>query len=108
VLTTHGAALCWADRKSRPIAPLWRTADWGYLRLHEGAAQPWPSYGEQSLRHWVDRLTDAWPATGQDVYVYFNNDQEGAAIADSTAFAALASQAGRPVTRTPAPAPASR
>jgi hypothetical protein len=33
--------------------------------------------------------------------VYFNNDQNGAAIADSIAFAALARKAGVPVTRTP-------
>ena len=42
VLRDRGAALCWADRLSRPITPLWRTADWGYLRLHVGRAQPWP------------------------------------------------------------------
>src|SRR6516164_7218639 len=37
LLERHGAALCWADRLGRPITPLWRTADWGYLRFHEGA-----------------------------------------------------------------------
>ncbi len=99
VLTGRGAALCWADRKSRPITPLWRTTDWGYLRLHEGAARPWPSYGRQALRHWIDELAQAWPADSADTYVYFNNDQEGAAITDSAAFVALARQAGRPLTR---------
>ncbi|MBA3489785.1 MAG: ISAs1 family transposase, partial [Longispora sp.] len=34
-LENYGAALVWADRCSKPISPLWRTADWGYLRLHE-------------------------------------------------------------------------
>ncbi|GAA3029052.1 hypothetical protein GCM10020000_02030 [Streptomyces olivoverticillatus] len=29
VLERHGAALCWADHGSRPVTPLWRTADWG-------------------------------------------------------------------------------
>src|SRR6516162_728028 len=38
LLERNGAALCWADRLGRPITPLWRTADWGYLRFHEGAA----------------------------------------------------------------------
>jgi uncharacterized protein YecE (DUF72 family) len=42
----------------------------------------------------------AWPA-GADVYVYFNNDPGGAAVADSIAFAALARAAGLTVTRTP-------
>ena len=45
VLAEHGAALCWADQLGRPVTPLWRTAGWGYLRFHQGAAQPWPRYG---------------------------------------------------------------
>ena len=61
MLAAHDAALCWADRRGRPITPLWRTATWGYLRLHEGTAQPWPSYGRQALRSWVARLTETWP-----------------------------------------------
>lgn len=31
LLARHNAALCWADRRGRPVTPLWRTADWGYL-----------------------------------------------------------------------------
>ncbi|GIF15932.1 DUF72 domain-containing protein [Actinoplanes teichomyceticus] len=56
LLRRHGAALCWADRKSRPITPLWRTADFGYLRFHEGTARPWPRYGRSALRSWLDRM----------------------------------------------------
>jgi len=100
VLTARGAALCWADRKGRPVTPLWRTAGWGYLRLHEGAASPWPRYGRGALRSWIDRLGQAWPGH-EDVYVYFNNDQEGAAITDSITFADLARHAAHPITRTP-------
>ena len=100
VLAGHGAALCWADRRGRPVTPLWRTTSWGYLRLHEGTASPWPRYGRRALRSWLDRLTRCWPDP-EPVYVYFNNDQNGAAIADSAAFAGLARQAGREVTRTP-------
>jgi hypothetical protein len=48
----------------------------------------------------VDRITAAWPDDAP-VYVYFNNDQEGAAIADSATFAELCRRAGRDVTRTP-------
>jgi uncharacterized protein YecE (DUF72 family) len=100
VLTGHDAALSWADRLGRPVTPLWRTAGWGYLRLHEGAAEPWPSYGEQDLQSWVDRIRDTWPG-GADVYVYFNNDPGGAAIVNSAQFAGLARDAGLTVTRTP-------
>ena len=100
ILTGHDAALCWADRRGRPITPLWRTATWGYLRFHEGTAKPWPSYGQQALRSWVDRLAAAWPDEA-DVYVYFNNDPGGAAVINSAQFAELARRAGRDTTRTP-------
>ncbi|MCO5972809.1 DUF72 domain-containing protein [Actinoallomurus soli] len=100
LLIRHGAALCWADRLGRPLTPLWRTADWGYLRLHEGAATPWPEYGDQALRSWVRRLAETWD-DAQDVYVYFNNDPGGAAVRDAGRFAEFARAAGRGVTRTP-------
>ncbi|MEU2259037.1 DUF72 domain-containing protein [Streptomyces sp. NPDC019645] len=100
VLERHGSALCWADRGSRPVTALWRTADWGYLRLHGGLAQPPPRYGRQALSAWVRRLGDAWP-DGDDVYVYFNNDTGGAAVVDAARFARRAAAAGRTVTRTP-------
>ena len=100
VLAAHDATLCWADRRGRPITPLWCTATWGYLRFHEGTAQPWPSYGRQALRSWVARLSETWPDEA-DLYVYFNNDPGGAAVINSAQFADLARQAGRSTTRTP-------
>jgi uncharacterized protein YecE (DUF72 family) len=100
ILTAHDAALCWADRLGRPVTPLWRTAGWGYLRFHEGKADPWPRYGKQALRSWADRVAQAWPGDA-DVYVYFNNDPGGAAVVNSAEFAVLARDAGLAVTRTP-------
>ena len=99
LLARHRAALCWADRLGRPLAPLWRTADWGYLRLHEGGregaetARPWPRYGEQALRSWVRRLAETWPDDA-DVFAYFNNDQGGAAVRDADAFSSMARRPG--------------
>jgi uncharacterized protein YecE (DUF72 family) len=95
LLHRHNAALCWADRKGRPVTPLWVTADFGYLRLHEGRAQPWPHYGRTSLSSWLDRL----PAV--PTYVYFNNDPGGAAVTDAAVMAAQARRRGSKVTRTP-------
>ncbi|MEU1721307.1 DUF72 domain-containing protein [Nonomuraea sp. NPDC005692] len=87
VLLARGAALCWADRLGRPLTPLWRTADWGYVRLHEGLATPRPSYGAAALKSWARRVEQAgW----QDVHVYFNNDPGGAAVRDARRFARLA------------------
>jgi uncharacterized protein YecE (DUF72 family) len=102
LLARHNAALCWADRLGHPITPLWRTADWGYLRFHEGAAQPWPRYGERALGSWVGRITETWP-DDVDVFVFFNNDPGGAAIYDAAAFASLVRQAGRQVSATAEP-----
>jgi len=100
VLERRGAALCWADRLSRPATPLWRTADFGYLRLHEGRAEPRPRYGATALGTWVDRIGERFPG-GDPVYVYFNNDPGCAAVADATVLAAAARRRGTPVTRTP-------
>jgi uncharacterized protein YecE (DUF72 family) len=99
LLEKHNAALCWADRRGRPVTPLWRTADFGYLRLHEGRAQPRPRYGPDALGTWLDRIARTF-ATGP-VYVYFNNDPGGAAIADASALAAQAHRRDLPVSRTP-------
>ncbi|MFG2194117.1 DUF72 domain-containing protein [Streptomyces sp. NPDC048639] len=100
VLEDRGAALCWTDWGSRPATPLWRTTGWGYLRLHQGRAEPWPRYGHQALATWARRIADTWPDEA-DVHVYFNNDPGGAAVLDAVTFADAAAAAGRTVTRTP-------
>ncbi|MEV4201547.1 DUF72 domain-containing protein [Micromonospora globbae] len=100
VLERHRAALVWADRRGRPVTPLWRTTDFGYLRLHEGRAHPHPRYGRAALASWVRRLAEAFGDA--PAYVYFNNDPGGAAIVDAVAFARLARRAGLPVSRVPA------
>jgi uncharacterized protein YecE (DUF72 family) len=95
ILTAHNAALCWSDRRARPLGPLWRTADWGYIRFHEGAAEPWPRYGSQSLRSWLNRISGCF-ASEADIFAYFNNDQCAAAPADADALIRLADKAGWP------------
>ncbi|MEV6049868.1 DUF72 domain-containing protein [Streptomyces sp. NPDC052107] len=103
VLSARGAALCWADVLARPVTPLWRTTDWGYVRFHQGRAQPWPRYGKRSLETWVDRVATTWEQ-GEDVYAYFNNDPGGAAVWDAVTFGRAADRAGLRVTRIPEPA----
>jgi uncharacterized protein YecE (DUF72 family) len=94
VLEAHGAAWCLADRGSRPVTPLWRTADWTYVRFHSGAAQPHPCYGERALTTWVKRLQELWGDALQG-YAYFNNDTGGCAPRDAARFAALVTSAAR-------------
>lgn len=90
LLEKRHAALCWADRRSRPLTPRWRTTDFGYLRLHEGRARPWPHYGRDALASWVRRLDE----TFDEAYLFLNNDQGGAAPDDAMT-AARAARKGR-------------
>jgi uncharacterized protein YecE (DUF72 family) len=98
LLERYGAALCWADREEKPIAPLWRTTDWAYLRLHIGV-ENW-RYRPETLQLWADRLAATW-APEEDVLVYFNNDPGGAATIDSVVFADAVRSTGRTTTRVP-------
>ena len=106
LLTERAAALCLADRR-RPLTPVWRTADWTYLRFHEGRSSPAPCYGRAALRSWAERLAAAWSAD-EDVWVYFNNDPRGCAPRDAARFGRHVERAGLrptrlpPVRRTPA------
>jgi uncharacterized protein YecE (DUF72 family) len=104
VLTERNAALVFADRKARPVSPLWHTADWGYLRLHEGASRVWPFYGRRSLVTWAERLAATYD-DASDVYAYFNNDPHCAAVDNAVTFAGELRRIGRTVTRVPAERP---
>jgi uncharacterized protein YecE (DUF72 family) len=102
LLERYQAALCWADRAEQPIAPLWRTAEWGYLRLHRGidgpGAEGW-GYRPETLQLWADRLSGTYG--DDDVLVYFNNDPGGAATVDAVTFAGAVHATGRAHTRVP-------
>ena len=92
ILDRHGAAFVLADSPHRKT-PHWRTANWGFLRFHEGRAAPRPCYGEDALRTWAERLAGLFPGS-EDVYVYFNNDHGGCAVRDARTFADLCREAG--------------
>jgi uncharacterized protein YecE (DUF72 family) len=100
-LSERDVALCLADRGSRTVTPLWRTATWSYVRFHSGAAQPPPCYGRSALSTWAARVADNWDAAA-DVFVFFNNDPRCCAVRDARAFAAAAAHAGLEPTRVPA------
>ena len=83
------AAWVLADRPHARV-PLTVTADWSYVRFHRGTdGSPW--YPRAKLARWADRLA------GLDVdtlFVYFNNDPEGAAFANAQAFASMLDDRG--------------
>jgi uncharacterized protein YecE (DUF72 family) len=99
ILTDRSVALCLADRRG-PRTPLWRTADWTYLRFHQGRATPRPCYGGAALETWARRLEEQWQAS-EDCFVYFNNDHRGCAARDAARFARLVRDAGLKPTRVP-------
>ncbi|HWC40199.1 MAG TPA: DUF72 domain-containing protein [Acidimicrobiales bacterium] len=99
LLADHGTALCWADGP-KLRTPLWRTADWGYVRFHEGRATPHPCYGRAALTTWARRLADTW-GEDADVFAFFNNDERGCAVRDATVLAAAARRTGLSPTRVP-------
>ena len=84
LITERNVALCWADRRG-PITPLWRTADWAYLRFHEGHGAPRSCYDLVELEAWSERLRAGWENDANG-FVYFNNDGNGCALRDAHAF----------------------
>jgi uncharacterized protein YecE (DUF72 family) len=100
ILEEHGAALCLADRRG-PRTPIWRTADWSFVRFHQGRARPAPCYGRAALATWAERVAAEW-RPDEDVFVYFNNDHRACAPRDAARFAGLCRRAGLEPTRTPA------
>lgn len=92
ILERHQAALVMADSPRRKL-PHWRTADWGFLRLHEGVASPRPCYSESALKAWAKRLAQMY-SVDEDVFVYFNNDPRACAVRDAATFERLCAEAG--------------
>jgi uncharacterized protein YecE (DUF72 family) len=99
LLERRDAALCLADRRG-PLAPVRRTASWGYLRLHQGRAAPAPCYGPRALAAWARRLADLF-SPDDTVYAFFNNDGAGCAPRDARVIARALARQGLAPTRTP-------
>ena len=87
-------------RQPRRRQPTWRTAEWGFVRFHEGAGTRAPGYERAALQRWIERVAATFTAE-EDVYAYFNNDAFGYAIKDAVTFAELAGEAGLSPTRVP-------
>ncbi len=60
--------LCLADSDDLPRADLFRTANWGYLRLRR------TDYTDAELGAWVDRVkSQKW----EEAYVFFKHEKTG-------------------------------
>ena len=84
LLREHGVACVAADSAGRWPALLEDTADFRYVRLHGHTDLYASRYAGTTLDRWAGRCRE-WAATGQDVYVYFDNDARGHAPHDAIA-----------------------
>jgi uncharacterized protein YecE (DUF72 family) len=82
VLDKHGAALCLADM-SRCTTGEPNHAPFVYVRRHGPGERYRGCYTRAQLRVDADRFR-SWMEAGRDVYVYFNNDIGGHAVANAT------------------------
>jgi uncharacterized protein YecE (DUF72 family) len=78
LLRSHGVALVIGDTPKRPFQAHELTADWTFVRFHEGTRGRYSNYSKSELEEWARRI-GRWAAVG-DVYVYFNNDWNGYAV----------------------------
>jgi len=58
------------------------TADFAYIRMHYGDQSEGGNFTEEQLRRWADQVGEFLESG--DVYVYFNNDQEGFAVRNAS------------------------
>ena len=100
LLEAHGAACCLADRNGEPVTPLWRTADWSFVRWHHGLSRPVPCYRRKDMTEWAERIAGSW-SREEDVYAFFNNDPRGCALRDAHVFAEEVQGVGLTPTRVP-------
>lgn len=102
LLSRHQAALCLADRDSRLVTPVRRTAPWTLVRFHAGRGRPFPCYGRTALASRAKVLAAHFDDT-DDVFAFFNNDPHACAPRDARRFAATARTHGFTTSRVPGP-----
>lgn len=81
LLRAHQAALCIADSPRYPRRNI-VTADFSYIRFHGPTKLFASTYPRQKLETEA-RLIERYLRDGLDVYVYFNNDAMGHAVANA-------------------------
>lgn len=80
-LEKYGVAFCIYDLKGYQ-SPFITTSDLVYVRLHGPLKQPYKGSYSGTLSKWANRI-EKWNKEGKDVYVYFDNTMDGAAIKDA-------------------------
>jgi uncharacterized protein YecE (DUF72 family) len=75
LLKQYNCAFCIYELAGH-MSPMEVTADFVYIRLHGPGDKYQGSYEEEVLQEWANRCKE-WSGEGRDVFVYFDNDQEG-------------------------------
>ncbi len=77
-----------------PDFPMWEiaTTDIVYVRLHGHTRKYASKYSPASLRRWA-AAARRWAREGRDVFLYFDNDAEGAAVKNALALRRLLGRA---------------
>jgi uncharacterized protein YecE (DUF72 family) len=75
LLQKYKAAFCIYELDHH-LSPLKTTADFVYIRLHGPEGKYQGSYSNKQLSNWAKRCR-AWQTEGKEVFIYFDNDQEG-------------------------------
>ena len=75
ILNKYNCAFCIYELE-RHTSPLQVTADFVYIRLHGPGNKYQGSYSKDVLEYWSHYCLQ-WKKQGKNVYVYFDNDQEG-------------------------------
>ena len=89
-LRTANVSLCLHDSKKQPVTgPV--TADFVYVRRHGYGKRG--SYPRRALEQDAGAIR-RWLGEGRDVYVYFNNDWRGYAVANAKTLASLTGAPG--------------
>lgn len=72
-------------------SPIEITADFVYIRLHGPSAKYSGSYSDNILQYWAEELKK-WSREGKDVFIYFDNDQNGYAAFNAVKLRQLTEQ----------------
>ncbi|MGH2661590.1 MAG: DUF72 domain-containing protein [Actinomycetota bacterium] len=84
-----GCALVLADRPGARVPDV-VTGGWTYFRFHQGRPTA-PGYPRAKLRRYAERLAST---EAREAYVFFNNDQGGAAVRDAMTLTELLRERG--------------
>ena len=80
-LAANNISFCLYQLEGR-LSPQLITADYVYIRLHGPGKAYEGKFRTDDLAGWADKIT-IWRQQGRDVYIFFNNDQNGYAPANA-------------------------